>query len=833
MSDFLIQQETMEGIANQVRRISNTEGLYTASEILELLSKLQGTLSIASSGDIVIEAIDYDGTILKTANLSKGQIFALPTPPVHDGLIFQGWTAPTASSTFVNADSVNFSIGAFYSTVNGATEFDVITTEANQRVQFPFVIGKGKVDYGDGEISEYNNSSSGGTIAHTYTTPGNYTMKFYNTISIDDTSSEEDKTAIVAARLSDTVTTLSPRAFINYSNLSKISLSKNIELLNSYSLFYECSSLKAIIFPPKLTEISGNQMFYNCSSLERIILPENLKIFGGDKIFVNCSKLKTLILPKTIEIVKEKTNEDSYSYGTNVNGTYLEENLRYFPTVDNKRYVLSCASLPTLGTMIDIIIPDDVHIIQDGAFFSSNTGLINKLVISNNVKKIPKRMCYTCNPEEVVLPDGLIEVGDYAFYDGYFINNINIPDSIKHIGNYAFHRCNEFNITIPPNVEYIGNYGFYGCNILNFNIPPSLTEIGSYAFASTNLTNVKLPSTIKKISNGLFQYCSELESADLSELNIDDSTEIYLSYMFSYCTNLVNVILPDSLTKIYDSMFRECTSLTNLDFLNSSITDIQNSAFWGCTGLTKVVLPSGITKINDDVFNSCTNITEIILPSNLLSIEEDAFSGCTSLAEITLPDSLTKLSVGAFRKCTSLKSLHIPANVTSILNPVIGCSNLEEITVNGNNYIVRDGMLFTKYGNEVLAMTKDAIIPSDGSVIGLGSYLFYKDKDLTEYIVPEGIKRIGNRCFSNCTSLENITLPNTLKYIDDYAFSDCSSLTSITIPKSVESIDWYAFDGCRNLTSAIYEGTEEEWANVTVGTSNESLTNVLTFTPAT
>lgn len=53
----------------------------------------------------------------------------------------------------------------------------------------------------------------------------------------------------------------------------------------------------------------------------------------------------------------------------------------------------------------------------------------------------------------------------------------------------------------------------------------------------------------------------------------------------------------------------------------------------------------------------------------------------------------------------------------------------------------------------------------------------------------------------------------------------CHSLENITIPNSVTSIGDYAFDGCTNLKTVNYKGTQEEWNKITIGTSNESLTN--------
>lgn len=81
---------------------------------------------------------------------------------------------------------------------------------------------------------------------------------------------------------------------------------------------------------------------------------------------------------------------------------------------------------------------------------------------------------------------------------------------------------------------------------------------------------------------------------------------------------------------------------------------------------------------------------------------------------------------------------------------------------------------------------------------------------LTKVIMSEGIHKLNEKAFRNCTNLTNIDLPPTsLTMIDDYAFQNCTDLTAIYIPSTVKRIESYVFNGCTNLTLIRYDGTAE------------------------
>ena len=76
---------------------------------------------------------------------------------------------------------------------------------------------------------------------------------------------------------------------------------------------------------------------------------------------------------------------------------------------------------------------------------------------------------------------------------------------------------------------------------------------------------------------------------------------------------------------------------------------------------------------------------------------------------------------------------------------------------------------------------------------------FEENTEITEMIIPEGIRKIAPRTFLGCSNLSKVILPKSLKIIGEEAFKGCESLQSIEIPYGVKVIERSAFSDCKNL----------------------------------
>ena len=255
---------------------------------------------------------------------------------------------------------------------------------------------------------------------------------------------------------------------------------------------------------------------------------------------------------------------------------------------------------------------------------------IKKVVFGGN--SIPPCICYEAsNIEEVVILDGVTEIGYGAFWGCSSLTNIVIPDSITSIDWYTFHDCSSLtSITIPDSVTSIGEEAFYGCSSLtSITIPESVTSIGGMAFYDcSSLTDVVIPNGVTSISSMTFFGCSSL-----TNITIPDSITSIGRAAFCRCSSLVSITIPDSVTSIGEEAFHGCSSLTSIT-IPDSVTSISSVTFFGCSSLTSIVIPDSVTNIGEEAFYSCSSLTSVVIPDSVTSIGRSAFCMCTSLREI-------------------------------------------------------------------------------------------------------------------------------------------------------------------------------------------------------
>ena len=307
------------------------------------------------------------------------------------------------------------------------------------------------------------------------------------------------------------------------------------------------------------------------------------------------------------------------------------------------------------SSLSSVVIPDRVTSIGDCAF--ENCYSLTDIVIPDGVTNIGKCAFEGCRSlTDIVIPDGVTSIGDCAFENCFSLTGIVIPDSVTGIGKFAFDGCSSLSsVVIPDSVSCIGSGAFKNCSSLSsLVIPDCVTSIGNYAFAyCKSLTDIVIPNSVTSIGDNAFRHCSSLSSVVIPEsvVNLNgnpfcrwDGGLKCLSPYFIYDNK---VLFDKDKSKIIAFRDKNTTSYVIPD----SVTRIGESAFRHCSSLSSLVIPDSVTSIGESAFSGCCSLKSLVIPDSVTSIECYAFRGCESLSSLVIPDSVSCIGFGAFEGC--------------------------------------------------------------------------------------------------------------------------------------------------------------------------------------
>lgn len=313
-----------------------------------------------------------------------------------------------------------------------------------------------------------------------------------------------------------------------------------------------------------------------------------------------------------------------------------------------------------------VTIPNTITEIGEGAF--SGCSRLENLVISPRTTELTIK-------REAFSNTGITDINILRIYnleDGVFSNCDNLTsatleEGITKIEDYTFYNSSLTNLTVPSTLTNVGRYALANTRISN-DVYDSILEknidtIGNGAFSGTKLTGeVVVPNKVTSLGNGVFAGCTDITVGTIEMNNISklpDST-------FKNCTSLTSYNLPDTIVEIGASAFENCTSFSERFTVPTTITIIGDSAFKGCTGFTgELVIPEIITSIGNSAFENCNNITKVTINGQLRTIGDYAFYNTATSQEVVRIDApVTNLGTKIFTKPTEIFVGNDEANVT-------------------------------------------------------------------------------------------------------------------------------------------------------------------------
>lgn len=228
-----------------------------------------------------------------------------------------------------------------------------------------------------------------------------------------------------------------------------------------------------------------------------------------------------------------------------------------------------------------IEIPNNITRIMEWTDFFDKNVIVDDFDKANMFSVAKNRKCRTLTIKNATSCYFDLKVcKDFSFftelrYNADKVNILNMNDDLKVVDDILYADNGKILISLLNQKE------------VDICIPESVQRIYSRAFYKSNIKSVYIPDSVKEIDGQAFANCSKLSFVDIG--NGVDSLDA--AGVFSYCTSLKNIKIPDCVKSIGVAAFRG-------------------------SNLKKIKLPKDIRYIGASAFNGC-HIKNITLPCSL------------------------------------------------------------------------------------------------------------------------------------------------------------------------------------------------------------------------
>ena len=351
-------------------------------------------------------------------------------------------------------------------------------------------------------------------------------------------------------------------------------------------------------------------------------------------------------------------------------------------------------------------------------------------------------------------------------------NNTIVPNGIKEIGKYAFMgRSALKSITLPASVTKIGHRAFTDCvSLTEIEALAPEIELGTLALNGSGWYNNQ-PDGFIYFKEWLADFKGE-KKAEMA-LEIKEGTEkmVYLLLKNS-CDRFTSVNIPASFT---GSLFGCFIDAPEIEHITVSPGNPVYDSREGCNAI--------IETATNTLMVACKNT---VIPSTVTALQNDAFCYVKGLKCIYIPASVTNISNGCFIDCNELEKI------------VVDEANTVYDSRNGCNAIIKSAT------NSLWAACKSTVIPQGVKTIAYDA--FGRQEGIENIVIPEGVEVIESSAFRDCKGLKKVVLPSTLRRIERWAFVNCTGLATVECRGTVApKIDEEAFRGVPASAQLLYK----------------------------
>lgn len=403
---------------------------------------------------------------------------------------------------------------------------------------------------------------------------------------------------------------------------------------------------------------------------------------------------------------------------------------------------------------------------------------------------------------EIVIPDGITSV-EQIFYDRTDITSVTIGGNVKQI--------------ISP-VEN---------SSLHDGAPPILYDGAFTAFDITNIKNISVSE-----NNKTFFFIDKM----LCENSDDGEVEL----LICLTTASGKITVPDGVTYISRSSFKDCENLTSITIPNS-VRTIGVDAFRGCSKLKSIEIPQSVSVIGWEAFKDCKNLSSVTIPDSVAYIGENAFEGCNNIIVTYRGKTYTQNNMNDLYAVATSATSPSETSSTATSEPTTPIITYAPETDFGCAFMNDSVEIRTYVGNggDVVipeTISGDPVVMVSGRVTNREGFVgaFKNNTAVTSITIPDTVTGFGG--VEGCTNLVSINvgegnpylasvdgmlcrktdnglmlvlcpegkkgkavIPDSVTEIAEGAFYGCGGITEIIVGNGVTKVNKDIFGGCENL----------------------------------
>ena len=340
----------------------------------------------------------------------------------------------------------------------------------------------------------------------------------------------------------------------------------------------------------------------------------------------------------------------------------------------------------------------------------------------------------------MILPEGIQEIGDYAF-SRMRLEQVNLPKSLRKLGRSCFSSCHWLStdpliipegitdiplqcfincqsfgkLVLPSTLKSIGTSAFYNTRVVEVNFPEGLEQIKLAAFLGSDLVEAILPNTVKDLGKSIFSMCPALKKIQLPE-NIDTIP----ASLASWCPLLETVNIPKSVTIIDEYAFCGDVMLKPIN-LPDGLKRIEKDALWH-VAVDSIVFPNSLEYLGAGSCANWENVKKIYSLSPMPPCcDADKEGGHETFHGFTPNDIPVYVPIGSGEKYRQAFGWNYFTNIIETDKFPTGIETPQADDAGRYKVYERDGTLVIEIGESLFSPVLYSVYSIDGTMIEQGS----------------------------------------------------------------------------------------------------------------